>query len=611
MLPAMGPSWTRVAAVALVALLAGSLVACGTAPAGPSGTSMPAGSGATGAPATGSPASGSPSDGADGVAAATPASAEQATAAELEVADAVAAAAGLPLGLGAEHWSWARQLLLDEAAKAAQDLVVAGDAGLTASLQGGPPRLPVLTAGAGGAGVMGLAMAGSMINTALQSASSPSGSNSGSVSGTQSTTADGETTTGTVSFSLATSTSGSTIEGDVSIGVDVTVTDAASGALLRTGHFKSQGRIKLDFCPDANGKVHGHVSMTIEGGVSGGGAAGIVVEADVVGTVGDDAYLNEVEITGQSTQSTTTAASRSPRTVTTSMGYRASVGRNGLPTYQQNSATGQGTGPGDLTDAEVDQGYRQITTAAAMAIWVMGDAAQAKWRNGACVEIRSTERSRDVQKNELVQFESKVWHRIEGVELNKNIVNSFAGTQSLDPVDIPVPAPVTNSFKAGPESDDTGTVTMTSTSNRGIGELTLTFRVKGGWFIEEPNRGGILVGLKCGDPDGEWVVNGTYSINGFEGNQTWKMTINPDEATGTFTYTDHQVSNQFGVQIELEGQAEGTVDLTIDPVTGDARMELRETFHSFRSRTPGGGYGGDQNAPLQSYRFNWDVGGDC
>jgi hypothetical protein len=556
------------------------------------------------------PSSGASPAGTDGRSAASAGAASVTSVADVAtmenaLAEKVADAAGIPTYLGADEWAWANKLLHDKLAQAGQNLTITGDAALTASVNAGPPRTAV--DGGGGLAIsMAAVMLGSMVNVV-----GPNANLGGPLTSTETKTANGETTTATFSMNIAMSTAGSTIDGDVSIGVDVTVTDAATGAVKKTVTFKSSGNIKLEFCPDASGKVHGHVKLMLSAGSSGAGSASTSVDADIEGTVGDDASLNQITASGQSTTSTT-APGGSTRSSRLSGSFTSAIDRNGNMTGNRtNEDSHVLDGPNDLTQAEADTAAGQIYSAANVGIWVMGDAAQKKWRSGACVEIRATEQSRDVKKNETVQFEARVWHKIENVELHKPIVNTFTGKRSVDPVDIPVPAPVTISYKAGPMLNDTGTIRMTTTSNRGIGVLALTFTVKGGWIIDTPSAGGgSLKGQKCGDPTGIWIVNGIINF-GSQGVQKWTVTIDANGQTGTFKYTTKTETTYAGVTVTLEGDAHGTATLSIDPVSGQAHMELTETFHEYRSWVDPAYKGSDNNAPLEGATFDWDVGGTC
>lgn len=607
---------TKPRAAFLSTLLIATIAGC-SSPTSPtaSGTQLSPGAVGSGA-GSGAPGTGTGPGARAFTDAASLASVADIAAAENRLVDAFAIAAGLPADLHPDTWAWVNRTVHDELAKAGESVTVTGADALVASLTAGPPR----TAVNGGAGV-GLAMAAALINSGLGSGNLANANVS--LNSTQTTTANGEQTTGIVTGHIATSGSGSIVEADVQIGVQVTVTDAATGAVLRTATFNSQGKIKLDTCPDADGKVRGHVSMTLDGGTSGAGSASMTVDADVEGSVGEDAYLQQIDASGTSTQSTTARGASAARRSVVSAGFTSAVNRAGTMTGTANSHGQVVSGPADLTDAEIDSAYGDIGAATGSAIWLLGDYAQSKWRGGACVEIHATERSRDVRKNETVQFEARPFHKIEGTELHKPIVATFVGKASAEPLDVPVPSPILVSYKAGPNSNDSGTVTLTSTSNRGIGKLDLTFRVKGGWIIDATYAGGSAHGQKCGDPPGPWILDGTYepanlaipgiSVAGtFKGTQKWTITINADEKTGTFVYSTNAKGKFVGapVVVTLVGSAKGTVSLSIDPVSGLAHMDLQETKHTYRATVPYG-QGNDSNAPLDDYTLDWDVGGTC
>jgi len=582
-------------------VLIATIVGCGS-PSNPNGSGVPSASPAGGAAASTGAATGS---GALADAAALGSVADIATA-ENRLVDAFALTAGLPTDLHPDTWAWTNKLLHDALAKGGQNITLTGEAGLLASLSGAPP----LTAVDGG-GAVGLAMAAALMLTNTGTGSNPTGNLNVSLDSTEDTTANGEHAVGVVTGHIISKTAGSIVEADVEIGVDVTVTDAATGALLRHATFKSRGKITLEFCPDADGKVRGHVTMTLDGGTTAAGSGSMTVEADVVGSVGEDAYLKQIDATGTTTQSATPAGGGPARRTVVSGGFTSAINHAGNMTGTAISHGQVDSGPDDLTDAETTSAYGQIGTATGAAYWLLGDYAQKQWRGGACVEIHATEHSRDVRKNETVQFEARPFHKIEQVELHKPIVATFVGKASAQPLDTPVPSPILVSYKAGPMLNDTGTVTLTSTSNRGIGTLDLTFRVKGGWFIDTPSAGGgHLKGLKCGDPTGVWIIDGIINF-GSQGVQKWTITIDANAQTGTFKYTTKTTSVFQGVTVILDGSAHGTATLTIDPVSGMAHMDLKETSHTYRSYVDPRYKGSDQNAPLEEAHFDWDVGGNC
>ncbi|HXG26810.1 MAG TPA: hypothetical protein VNL94_08175 [Candidatus Binatia bacterium] len=598
------PAHRGLAVIAVVTVL----VACG--PAAPGGTGGPAATGPGGTSSAGTSPGPSAASGltSGALAAAKLTSVSDVAAFENEQAAAVAAAAGIPEHLGAGTWTWVEEQLRGELAKAlAEAGVTSAGPILLASVDTAP--LPFDVDSLANAGVVGLALAAAF--TMFSTPSNSSGANI-DLDSTQSQTANGETSTARVATTIQFGSSGSQLSADVSLSVDVTVTNATSGAVLRTARFLSRGTIKLDLCPDSSGKARGHVSMRVEGGTSADGAGVVEVESDVEVTVGDDAWIQSVTGDGTSTQ-TTAGPGRGPRRSVVTAGFTAPVSRAGIIDAGRGSERGrilEESGE-PLTEAEATAAARQVGSTMGVATYVVATRAQDHWRGGNCVEIRATEQTRKVKKNETVQFEARVWHKVEGVELTKPIHSAFAGTASLDPVDVEVPSPMLLSFKAGPNLDDQGTVSLTTTSNRGIGTLDITFTVAGGWFIDGANFGGRLKGLKCGDPPGDWVIDGTYKVGAFAGEQRWTITIGADERTGTFGYNTTQTGTIQGVTIYVVGLAFGEATLDIDPVTGQAHMELEEKTHTYSATTSKGGSGRDQDADLVRYAFDWEVGGDC
>jgi hypothetical protein len=595
-------------------VLSASLLGCGspTPPGGsgaaPSGTA-PSGTTQSGAP--GSPGTAGPDSrlvtGVESLAdQLILASLAEAAEFENQLVDDFAVAVNLPTDLGPDTWAWVNQLIHEELAKAGEKIVLSGPAALTASLDAGPP----LTAADGG-GAVGLGMALGLALVGLGDSSGPPLNGNISLDSTGETVENGERSVGVVTMELSTSTAGSTFEADVEIGVDVTVTDAATGVLKRTGSFQSGGKIKLGFCPDADGKIKGSVRMSLSGGTSDAGSGTLVIEAEVTGTVGEDAYLQTIDMVGQSTMTTT--VNGSTRRLDSTGTLSTTVDRSGQLDVDATRGGFVTVGErGSLTQADADEASNQITFAAGIAVWLVGDRAQGMWRSGACVEIRATEQSRAVRKNQLVQFEARPWHKIEGRELAKKIVPEFTGKASLDPVDIAVQSPVLLSFKAGPRERDKGTIMLTSTSNRGIGKLTIEFTVYGGWVIDGERGGGRIHGEKCGDPVGEWVAEGTYSQGGFEGIQTWTFTIGPDGRTGTMLYSSSSEGTFLGVKVYSVGVAYGTVTLTIQD-DGTAHMDIIEESRGYFTTTSKGGHGTNIPLPPQVYPggLDWSPGGNC
>jgi hypothetical protein len=147
--------------------------------------------------------------------------------------------------------------------------------------------------------------------------------------------------------------------------------------------------------------------------------------------------------------------------------------------------------------------------------------------------------------------------------------------------------------------------------------LTLEWHLSD-WYLDDTfNQGGILgrvFGQKCDGAAGTWSAQGTYDTpGGASGNQVWNIDIAMTSATtgrGLFNYSDVQEMHPPGVNITIYtiGNASGEIDLVIDSATGEARMNARETSHTFSVTTSAGGSGHDQDAPLQAWDLAWHPG---
>lgn len=125
-----------------------------------------------------------------------------------------------------------------------------------------------------------------------------------------------------------------------------------------------------------------------------------------------------------------------------------------------------------------------------------------------------------------------------------------------------------------------------------------------GWKIDQATRYGHMDGLKCDGIGGVWSVAGTYNAFGFEGHQTWNITIDPATLRGTYNYTDLQAGN--GVTLIMN--VTGTVDMSIDSLNR-VHMHLVETTRTVTVK-PRGGIA--PNVPLQSSDLVWELAeGGC
>lgn len=424
-------------------------------------------------------------------------------------------------------------------------------------------------------------------------------------------------TVSTTRVTFNVSVAGSRVISEADATQDVTSTNTQTGQVIATSAFRSHIRAEINACPNVDGVAT--LQMQIDMSSQTSGQLGTVSweahsESQEDGQVGEDANL-QTETSVTDMEFTTTSSDGTTRTGSISVTLTTARGANGRGFNGVTSV--EGTESGSMSGEERIRWMRFMHLTSLIVSSRGFDKAQEQWKSGKCVRIEATESSRFVDPQEVVTFTAEPWHRIDGDRLNKRIVATLAGVASVEPEGAAQDPPATIVYRAGTEAGDTGTVTLTSTSNRGIGTATITFTVRVAYRIDgtrNNNEGatGTVHGEKCDGIDGEWILDGTYTAAGFyNGTQQWVITVTEATMTGTFTYTDLQVGMFPGVP-RTEGQAAGTVTVTEDE-EGDVHMHLVETSHSFRTETtaPAGGWGNDQNAPLEEYDYVWEQGDPC
>jgi hypothetical protein len=388
---------------------------------------------------------------------------------------------------------------------------------------------------------------------------------------------------------------------DVTMNQTVTVTDAATGAALGTTTNKVHVRAEMNGCPDVNGIALVKMDVEVTGdasGMAGGSVTRIQSHSETSAQVDDSAEIAGISDLIDMTYSTTSGGTT--RRSTSIVGLALPPG------------TTQQIDDGDVPPQEATQARSLMAMLTYMTAGTLLQFAKDKWQGGACVRIdATTAKARQVHPNEVVNFTAKPVHVVEGNDLDKPIVATFSGDGTLAPVDTSERPPVSYTYTAPSDKDKTGTAVLKSTSNRGIGTLTIVFRtVVKGWMVDQPSGGGRITGQHCGNEDGEWIAKGTYDRAGSKGKQKWVIEVDLD-GHGTYTYADDAVQNLAGVTVLLKGKARGNVTLTIVD-GGRALMHLQETVHTYRTTVPGTpATGHDQNAALQQFDLAWETDETC
>lgn len=606
----------RAACVGLAAVL---LAACGasdpTPPAASSGAAsaeVPA-SGSVSPPGAASPvADGLPAGLAEAIAGS--ASLERVSSFDRDASQALDEAIGVATLVGPELQAW----LMDQrsaAVQAALEAVGIDPSTLGPTSRGGPVASIDGSMSAEGIAFFGAGMAVSGLVQGGLGHIGSSFSNSGTTTNQYETTSGDRHVATTITTRMQLDVSGSMIVADADLTETDVVTSVSSGASLGTTTTRSHVHVEAQMCPDPGGNLPIAVTTDISGSGDPGGSSATSHTGTRQVTVGEDA---EVASDSQALDSSfeDTAPDGTHRSGTASSSWSSGPGGGSSPSGATFTSQGDYT-PGEAAAA---QGLTSSTLIAVSTIVL--DKARAAWQGGKCVELTATEQSRTVDPREVVRFTVQPRQRIERVDLSKPVVAAFSGKASVDPVDTPVNAPARFTFTAGRVDGDQGTVDLTSTSNRGIGTLTITFTVEAeGWFVDQAftnavGATGRIVGEVCGrDPETTWVANGTYRFLVFRGKQKWKIVLDghsgpPDSPvySGRYTYRDDS-RGPYGVKqwTDVTGTVEGVID-----DDGNMHMTFTETSRSQHAEAPPEGTGSGPDTAQPTVRdLVWTAGADC
>lgn len=363
--------------------------------------------------------------------------------------------------------------------------------------------------------------------------------------------ADGQRVTRMVAHDVSVSQSGSKVVVEVTITIEHVVSDVATGDEIARRRDSARSRLEADFCPDRDGvaSAAGELRIRHDADVE------YVVAVRASAQVDDGAYVNGIEVRGDAT---TTAGGRSNEVV-----YRRDhVGGSSGASYELPGAVDGFVASNDLggtslaRDAEaaylLDGLVQQVLTVA-----------EARWRDGACLEIR-TEEVQDINTvgpGSSTPFTAELWHRFDAEPVSERIVATLSGEESIDPSDQPERSPVRLTYRAGSEPDDRGTVTLESTSNRGIARRTVVFARASGWTIDVPPfppNMATSTGRRCDATEvvGEWVLETTMTDDLVTDHSVMRITA---QADGRGTWVEFGVSVVRATDVDIFDKWGGTV----------------------------------------------------
>lgn len=299
----------------------------------------------------------------------------------------------------------------------------------------------------------------------------------------------GNTGTITTNLTLRAVTSGSRLSVDITIKTRGQVVDKATGAILYGIDSIASGHVDVDFCPDAGGRAAANIKLTSsEIYTQGGGSAkGVSKEfsGNVTISVDDDARISKVEGAAQGSEESKggvapAGGGDSELTVSTrTAGGDIANDGNGQRLPGADRAPSITLGGEGSTPEQQGKFWGSMTFFVETTVTAAAKEAEKLWREGKCVELIVDPEGGDLSPNEVKAVTATLKHKIEGNELDKPVVATLTGVQTLDPAGSRQPAPATVTYTAGPNQGDFGRIAFKSVSNRGIAEKDVTFTVGG------------------------------------------------------------------------------------------------------------------------------------
>lgn len=435
---------------------------------------------------------------------------------------------------------------------------------------------------------------------------------------TSPTPGGGAGATSTISQSFTDSVVASQVQISIHRLEKVVVTDAAGAVTFEKSDDRTITGI-MRVCPDITGVSNAsvHLEMTIDATTHPGanGRVGVhsvghaKTNSAFTGQVDDSAFLQAVnqDFTRSSDWKVTAAADGGPARehagtldvafsgISTTADGAGEVSVNGLDASgmsMNGSVTGDGTQ--DMLTNSIGGAVLDLLT-----ITPSYKEAQRLWRNGRCVIISAadykaetplptdsqekSQHTENVDKSSSTAFAVSLRHRFESSPLSQEVVADLAaGDKSLDPDSLPTGSGSVT-YVAPDENGKDATVRLSTTSNRGIGTLVLTFHtgtlklqvdISGTQAVADvfPSTLTITPIVLTKRPDGSFEGTGTsnmvgslgpcnpaFTETGLIGLTATQAAASADGTPGAWSVLSEKIPSNSDVKFNCEGQTIGAI----------------------------------------------------
>lgn len=368
------------------------------------------------------------------------------------------------------------------------------------------------------------------------------------------------------------------ISGEVEMVTTTEATSASTGAPIGTLVATATGTIEVNACPNAEGVAEGNLAMEWReefGGANGSSASSASFETPIRMLDGEDAHLIHTEL-----ELSFAKGAEGLGTPAGDWNYQGSlsvvVPRSGQVAVP--AVTGNGTG---ATDAQAAGAAAYALTQASLIVFQVAEKAEQFWRGGKCVEVTTSEESREVDPEEEVPVTIDAKHTFDGAAVEGKAEIAFSGVEEIRPTE-PIETPDDVTFVAGEDDGDEGTLEIKHTSKRGIGTKSITFTVGGGYrisldghmSIDSENSSEFIVPEVelLPQDDGTFVAETEAAVSGIVGFPG---------CTRNFT---HQLPIR--IVVRPEDSEPPTARLQVQPVGGVTLLRFEITCHGAMTLAP-------------------------
>ena len=329
---------------------------------------------------------------------------------------------------------------------------------------------------------------------------------------------------------------------------------------VKEGDVSGKVRVKLrmDTCPDANGRITVDVEVKSDMALAGSAGSGGSVTANMrfERHIDDDARLIDSHPNDQSTGHMTIHGSQGS-------GGRSmldlTLGGGGPPTVNDRSRIGLFDGAEARRVAEHAQATQDFMAGVVRSILtgIEGKAGKAPWESGHCVKLDATSnpsRRKHAKPGTTFEIEAKPRARADGAPTGGTVRATLSGNRQLTPATGKIPADAKYSYAGPDKKDESASIEFEARSKRGVGRATLEFdtkqgahRVSGGQndfqadhtvcALDAPFDIRSSVGLTmhlvpAGDNGGAWTQSGNAGGVSWSGGGNYSLSLD-DNGNGT------------------------------------------------------------------------------